>query len=205
GPPPGGAAAAAGWARPPAGSAAPAPPHADERFDAIVLATHADTTLGILGSAAHPRERELLGAFRFQRNVAVLHRDGTFLPRRRAARASWNYQADRLRQPGAVSLTYWMNRLQNLDTDRPVLVTLNPAREPRDVVATIPYEHPQYDRAAVDAQAAIRGIQGERRTWFAGAWLAHGFHEDGLRSGLEAAAALGAPAPWWPDRAPVAA
>ena len=179
--------------------------HGDERFDAVVFATHADTALEILGAGAEPHEREVLGAFRFQRNLAVLHRDGSFLPRRRAARASWNYLADRLRQPGEVSLTYWMNRLQNLDTVHPVLVTLNPAREPRDVVAAIPYEHPQYDRAAVDAQARIAEIQGARRTWFAGAWLGHGFHEDGLRSGLEVAAALGAAAPWWRGRTVVTA
>lgn len=179
--------------------------HPDERFDAVVFATHADTTLAILGDGAEPRERELLGAFRFQRNLAVLHRDGSFLPRRAAVRASWNYLADRLRQPGDVSLTYWMNRLQNLDTERPVLVTLNPGREPRDVVAAIPYEHPQYDRAAIDAQAGMGAIQGNRRTWFAGAWLGYGFHEDGLRSGLEAAAALGAPAPWRNAPATVAA
>ena len=171
--------------------------HADERFDQVVFATHADTTLAILGADADAREREILGAFRFQTNQAVLHRDASFLPRRRAARASWNYQADRLRQPGKVSLTYWMNNLQNLETDAPVLVTLNPGREPRGVVASIAYDHPQYDRAAIDAQARVPEIQGNRRTWFAGAWLGYGFHEDGLRSGLEVAAALGATAPWW--------
>lgn len=173
--------------------------HADERFDRVVFATHADTTLSILGPDADALEREILGAFRFQRNIAVLHRDGSFLPRRRAVRSSWNYIADSIRQPGEVSLTYWMNRLQNLVTEDPVLVTLNPGREPRRVVDTIEYEHPQYDRASVDAQGRMGELQGRRGSWFAGAWLGHGFHEDGLRSGLEVAGALGAPAPWWSE------
>ncbi|MFM8944919.1 MAG: NAD(P)/FAD-dependent oxidoreductase [Actinomycetota bacterium] len=169
---------------------------ADERFDHVVLATHADHALAILGPDATAAEREVLGAFRFQRNVAVLHRDDSFLPRRRRARASWNYLAERLRQPGAVSLTYWMNRLQGLETEEPVLVTLNPSRPPSGWSRSFTYEHPQYDAAAIAAQERIGEVQGARRTWFAGAWLGHGFHEDGLRSGLAVAAALGSPAPW---------
>lgn len=175
--------------------------HPDERVDHVVLATHADSALGILGADATGPEREVLGAFRFQSNEAVLHRDGSFLPRRARARASWNYHADRLRQPGEVSLTYWMNRLQGLATREPVLVTLNPGRPPAGWTRTFRYEHPQYDARAVEAQGRIGEVQGERRTWFAGAWLGHGFHEDGLRSGLGVAAALGSPAPWWDPRA----
>ncbi|MFM7718185.1 MAG: NAD(P)/FAD-dependent oxidoreductase [Actinomycetota bacterium] len=168
----------------------------DERFEHVVLATHADHALAILGADATSEERAVLGAFRFQRNVAVLHRDASFLPRRPSARASWNYLAERLRQPGAVSLTYWMNRLQGLETAEPVLVTLNPARAPAGWSRSFVYEHPQYDAGTVAAQERMSEVQGRRRTWFAGAWLGHGFHEDGLRSGLAVAAALGAPAPW---------
>jgi predicted NAD/FAD-binding protein len=98
-----------------------------------------------------------------------------------------------------------MNRLQNLRTRRPVFVTLNPIREPRGEVQRFSYSHPQFDRAAVDAQARLPMIQGLRHTWFAGAWCGHGFHEDGLRSGLSVAEALGAPAPWIGSPVPVGA
>ena len=170
-----------------------------ERFDEVVFATHADTTLQILGADATAEERAILGAFRFQMNRAVLHRDASLMPRRRRVWSSWNYLADGRGVPDRtkpVSLSYWMNRLQNLDTTEPVIVTLNPIREPREIVGEYAYAHPQFDRAALDAQGAIGQIQGRRRAWFAGAWLGYGFHEDGLRSGLEVAEALGAPAPW---------
>jgi predicted NAD/FAD-binding protein len=168
-----------------------------ERFDHVVLATHADTSLAVLGADASAEERRLLGAFGYQRNVAVLHRDAALMPRRRRAWSSWNYLA-RTSPAGAqgVSLTYWMNLLQNLDTERPVFVTLNPIVEPRDQVASFVYHHPQYDRASVDAQAALPSVQGAQRTWFCGSYCGYGFHEDGLRAGLEVAASLGSPAPW---------
>jgi predicted NAD/FAD-binding protein len=171
-----------------------------DRFDDAVFATHADTTLQILGQAATPEEQRVLSAFTYQRNVAVLHQDAALMPRRRRVWSSWNYLADE--GPGRdrehVSLSYWMNSLQNLETARPAIVTLNPAREPRHVVSEHVYHHPQYDGRAVDAQAAIPTLQGVRHTWFAGSYCGHGFHEDALHSGLEVAAALGAPAPWWP-------
>ena len=179
-----------------------------ERYDHVVLATHADTSLSILGDDASEDERRLLAAFGYTENRAVLHRDAALMPVRRRAWSSWNYLADG--GPGeasrAVSLTYWMNRLQNLETERPVLVTLNPLREPRDVIAEYTYHHPAFDRAAVDAQRELPSIQGADRTWFAGSYCGHGFHEDGLRAGLEVAASLGAPAPWWDGpRRPAAA
>jgi predicted NAD/FAD-binding protein len=168
-------------------------------FDHAVFASHADTTLRILGEDATVEERRLLGAFRFQDNVAVLHRDPRFMPRRRRAWSAWNYLAEGRTgddMAGSVSLSYWMNRLQNLQTEQPVIVTLNPAHTPRDVAGSFTYAHPRYDRATVDAQAELPRIQGVTRTWFAGAWTGYGFHEDGLRSGLAVAAALGARAPW---------
>ncbi|HET7235839.1 MAG TPA: FAD-dependent oxidoreductase [Actinomycetota bacterium] len=170
-----------------------------DRFDEVVFATHPDTTLRILGPEATLRERHVLGSVRYQDNEAVLHRDAALMPRRRAVWSSWNYLADGRGEPDRtkpVSLTYWMNRLQNLPTERPVFVTLNPIREPRGEVQRFRYAHPQFDRAAIDAQRSLPAIQGTRRTWFAGAWCGHGFHEDGLRAGLDVAAALGAPAPW---------
>ena len=175
---------------------------AGERFDHVVMATHADTTLQLLGADASADERSVLSTFRYQENRAVLHRDPSLMPVRRRAWSSWNYLAQGRRTPDAerrVSLTYWMNRLQNLRTDRPVLVTLNPTHEPRDAVAETVYHHPQYDGDAVEAQRRIPALQGVDRTWFAGSYTGFGFHEDGLRSGLRVAAALGSPAPWWRD------
>ena len=174
-------------------------------FDHVVLACHADQALGLLADA-DDAERNLLGAFRFQSNRAVLHGDPRLMPRRRAVWASWNYLArdpDAARH-GAVAVTYWMNRLQNLDPAVPLFVTLNPPRDPRAelVHARVDYEHPVYDRAAIAAQAALPAIQGVRRTGFAGAWLGYGFHEDGLKSGIAVARALDATVPWPTDVAP---
>jgi len=177
-----------------------------DRFDQVVFATHADTTLSVLGAEALPEERALLGAFRFQGNEAVLHRDPSLMPRRQAVWSSWNYLAEGRGEPDRtkpVSLTYWMDRLQNLQTREPVFVTLNPIREPRGVSTTFRYAHPQFDRRAVDAQRSLAELQGRRRTWFAGAWCGYGFHEDGLRAGLEVASALGAPAPWGVEPRPM--
>lgn len=168
------------------------------RFDHVVLASHADSSLRILGADASAEEVEILGAFRYQENRAVLHHDPSLMPARRRLWSSWNY-LDHGGSGGRVSLTYWMNRLQNLRTRRPVLETLNPSREPADAVSEHAYRHPQFDRAAVDAQGRIETIQGVSRTWFCGSYCGYGFHEDGLRAGLEVAAALGSSAPWWKD------
>ncbi len=175
---------------------------AGEWFDHVVMATHADTTLQLLGPDASADERSVLSSFRYQENRAVLHRDASLMPVRRRAWSSWNYLALGPRTPDddrRVSLTYWMNRLQNLRTERPVLVTLNPIHEPRDATAETVYHHPQYDGDAVEAQRRIPALQGVDRTWFAGSYTGFGFHEDALRSGLKVAAALGSPAPWWRD------
>jgi predicted NAD/FAD-binding protein len=177
-----------------------------DRFDEVVFATHPDVTLEILGAGAAPGERRVLGAFRYRTNEAVLHHDPAMMPRRRAAWSSWNYLAETRGMTDRfepVSLTYWMNSLQNLRTRRPVFVTLNPLREPLGELRRFAYAHPQFDRDAVDAQRQLFTIQGARRTWFAGAWCGHGFHEDGLRSGLDVAAALGAPAPWQAEPSPL--
>ena len=172
-----------------------------DRFDQVVFATHADISLKILNQDATEQERALLGGFRFQDNVAVLHRDPALMPRSKRVWSAWNYLSDspsgREPLPGEpVSVTYWMNRLQNLETARPVFVSVNPLRQPRGGSTTFHYAHPLFDRDAIDAQGVLPQLQGKNRTWFAGAWSGYGFHEDGLRSGLEVAAALGAPAPW---------
>jgi uncharacterized protein len=121
------------------------------------------------------------------------------MPRRRSAWASWNYLERRRGDTNEISLTYWMNRLQPLPVETPVLVTLNPQTEidPERILRTDQYDHPVFDRAAIDAQSAIGAIQGRGGLWYCGAWLGSGFHEDGLQSGLLVAEALGAPARAW--------
>ena len=169
-----------------------------DRFDRIVLAGHSDQTLALLDDASED-ERSILSAIGYRPNRVVLHRDPSFMPKRRGAWAAWNYHRGSAQGDEAnVSLTYWMNRLQGIDERFPLFVSLNPAREPATgtVFGEWTYEHPQFDAAAIAAQKRLPTIQGKRDTWFAGAWTGYGFHEDGLRSGLEAARALGAAAPW---------
>lgn len=171
----------------------------ETRFDQLVLATHADQALAILGRDASARERAVLGAFRYQANPAVVHCDPRLMPRRRALWASWNYLSAPDEAGGrALCVSYWMNRLQNLSTPRPIFVTLNPIAEPapETVFLRTSYAHPQFDHAALRAQRALPELQGVNRTWFGGSYCGYGFHEDGLEAGLGIADALGAPAPW---------
>lgn len=146
-------------------------------------------------SLAFQRQRSALGPMRTGKNIAYLHRDAAFMPRRRAAWASWNY----LRGRGdGLCVTYWMNRLQGIDPACPLFVTLNPAvaPDPAKTFAVIPYAHPLFDAPALAAQREIEALQGLDGLFFAGAWLGFGFHEDGLKAGLAAARALGGRAPW---------
>ncbi|MFT7475319.1 MAG: putative NAD/FAD-binding protein [Verrucomicrobiales bacterium] len=167
-----------------------------ETFDHVVLATHSDQSLRMLGNEATPGERRVLGAIRYESNVAVLHRDPALMPTQRRLWSSWNSLADPVGHHDRTSLTYWMNRLQNIEGDD-LFVTLNPKREPRgDLCQTFEYAHPQFDTAAIAAQHELAVIQGRRRIWFAGAWCGYGFHEDGLQSGLNVANALGSVADW---------
>ena len=177
-----------------------------ESYDHVILATHGDQALRILGEDATQRERTLLGAIRYEPNEAVLHSDPALMPRSRSVWASWNAMGrseDRLERPASV--TYWMNRLQGLETDRELFVSLNPQTEPdpSTVHAAFQYAHPQFDLSTVTAQKDIAAIQGINNTWFAGAYLGFGFHEDGLQSGLNVAAALGSAAPWHGSFTPV--
>jgi predicted NAD/FAD-binding protein len=167
-------------------------------YDHVVMAAHADQSLALLEDA-DGEERRLLGAFSYQENRAVLHSDAALMPRRRAAWASWNYLAEHgTHDETRLSVSYWMNRLQNLPGDQPYFVTLNPMREPdpASVHASFVYHHPMFDRDAMAAQGALAGLQGRRNSWFCGSYFGYGFHEDGLASGLAVAAALGVPAPW---------
>jgi uncharacterized protein len=166
-----------------------------ERFDAIVLATHAPQALAALGSGATREERALLGAMRTQSNHAVLHTDASLMPTRRTAWAAWNYEREGLEGAHAqnrVCLHYWINKLQPLPFSTDVFVSLNPCRPPKPstVIDTFDYAHPVFDLEALAAQRRLPMIQGLQRTWFAGAWCGHGFHEDGFRAGQRAAAGV---------------
>lgn len=170
-----------------------------ERFDQVVLACHSDQSLAILGQAASGEERELLGAIRYQPNRAVLHSDAALLPRDPALWSAWNYAS----RKGAVndhpvSVCYLINRLQPLPFKTPVMVSLNPQREPAadKVIAQFDYAHPLFDAPALAAQRRLAEISGQRGIWFCGAWNGYGFHEDGLKSALRVANALGCRAPW---------
>lgn len=175
-----------------------------EVFDEVVLATHGDQARRLLVDA-DDEEQAVLNAFTTQPNQAILHRDARLMPKRRRTWAAWNYAANGA-DPASrqVAVTYWMNRLQPLDTTRPVFVSLNPLFEPdpETVFACISYAHPVFDANAIAAQRALPGIQGRRRVWFCGAWTAWGFHEDGLRSGVAVARALGVEPPWSTNVAP---
>ena len=162
----------------------------ERRFDRVIIATHADSALGLLADPTAD-ERAALGAIRYSVNRTVLHTDRTFLPSRPAAHASWNYVADR--DTARVNVTYSMTRLQGLPTTRdgaPYLVTLNPRREPRGVLHEVEFSHPQFDHAALVARNQLAKLAGTLHTYYAGAHFGFGFHEDGLRSGHDAAVQL---------------
>ena len=161
-------------------------------FDDVVIATHADQALRMLGDA-DDAERRILGAFRYTQNEAVLHSDTSLMPKRRAAWSSWNYLAGGPGDPGQPSVTYWMNKLQPLGAAPPTFVTLNPCRPPREetVIRTETYQHPVFDLATERAQQDLWALQGVRNTWFCGAYFGSGFHEDGLQAGLAVAEDLG--------------
>ena len=167
--------------------------HGTELFDEVVLACHSDQSLALLADATLA-EREVLGAIRYHRNRAVLHTDTSVLPQRPLAWAAWNYEraADGPREQAAVCLHYLINRLQPLPFEQPVIVSLNPVREPRadSVHGEFDYAHPVFDSAAIAAQQRVPELQGQGHTWFCGAWTRYGFHEDGLMSGLAVADGL---------------
>jgi uncharacterized protein len=177
-----------------------------ETFDHVVLATHSDQALAILGDDATERERTLLEAITYEPNEAILHSDPDLMPRNRRLWSSWNAMTvTEDRRSRAASVTYWMNRLQSLRSAPPLFVSLNPLVEPRpDLVhGRYSYAHPQFDARAMAAQRRLAEVQGRANTWFAGAYLGYGFHEDGLQAGLAVAAALGSPAPWHGELTPV--
>jgi predicted NAD/FAD-binding protein len=161
--------------------------------DSVVIATHADEALALLADPT-PDEKRVLGSFEYSQNETVLHRDGSVLPDAEAARASWNYRMNSCSERNDVTaVTYWMNRLQGIESERPFLVSLNATDriDPDTTHATMQYAHPLYTPASVAAQSDLPSLFTDT-TVFAGAYHGWGFHEDGCRSGVDAAAALGA-------------
>ncbi|MEY4470882.1 MAG: hypothetical protein RIT20_1223 [Pseudomonadota bacterium] len=164
-----------------------------ERFDQVVIATHTDQALRLLREPS-AEERSLLGAIRYQDNHAVLHTDARVLPSNSKTWAAWNYEraANSERESARVCLHYLLNRLQRIPFQQSVVVSLNPVQaiDPATIVGEYAYAHPVFDLAAIEAQKRLPLIQGQQRTWFAGAWTGYGFHEDGLKSGLNVGRAL---------------
>ena len=164
-----------------------------ERFDQVVIATHTDQALGLLREASG-EERSVLGAIRYQDNRAVLHTDASVLPANPKTWAAWNYEraASSERESSRVCLHYLLNRLQRIPFEQPVVVSLNPLKaiDPATIVGEYDYAHPVFDLAAIEAQKRLPLLQGQQHTWFAGAWTGYGFHEDGLKSGLQVGRAL---------------
>jgi len=163
------------------------------QFDKVILASHSDQALSLLATPT-PNMQATLGAIRYQSNIAVLHTDSSVLPQRRAAWAAWNYEraATPSQEGRQVCLHYLLNRLQPLPWTQPVLVSLNPVRAlAKDkVIGSYNYAHPVFDLGAVEAQKRMAALQGQGHCYFAGAWMGYGFHEDGLKAGVAAAAKL---------------
>ena len=164
-----------------------------EHFDEVVFATHSDVTLGMLADAA-PRERAALSKIRYQPNEVVLHADPALMPKRRKVWSSWVYAEDRNAPSDVIDLTYWMNSLQPIPADDPLFVTLNSRRPIREELIhdQLTMHHPVFDAGALAAQEEIRAFNGDNATWFCGAWMRNGFHEDGIASAADVADAIAA-------------
>ena len=170
-----------------------------ERYDEVVLACHSDQAFAILGDQATLSERSVLAAVAYQPNRALLHTDASLLPERRTLWSAWNYAAGAATGGNTpVAVSYLLNMLQPLPVRTPVIVSLNPFREPAadKVIAEFDYAHPVFDQSAIAAQRRLPAIQGRDRVWFCGAWGRYGFHEDGLRSALAVVSGMGVAVPW---------
>lgn len=170
----------------------------DVYFDKVIMSAHADESLALLSDASEDESR-ILSKFGFQPNRVLLHSDADLMPARRASWGAWNYMTEH--KNGGLCLTYWMNRLQNIDESTPLYVTMNPTEMPKAELlhATLSYDHPIFDGPAIEAQAMLPDIQGQNGLYFIGAWTRYGFHEDGLRSAVAVAKSLGVTIPWASD------
>ncbi len=167
--------------------------HGSERFDQVILATHADQSLAMLAEPT-AQERATLSAIRYHPNRAVLHTDTSVMPQKKLAWAAWNYEraAHSNTESARVCLHYWLNLLQPLPFTQNVIVSLNPLHEidPAHILGEYDYAHPVFDLAAIQAQTQMPELQGQHHTWFAGAWMGYGFHEDGFKAGRNVAHSL---------------
>ncbi len=168
-----------------------------EQFDRIVFACHSDQTLKMLEDPSAD-ETALLGAIKYQNNRAVLHADPAVMPKRKACWASWTYSTAKQNVSDPVGITYWMNTLQPIPEDDLLLGSLNPSVNIKDelIYEESNFMHPVFDRAALDAQTKLKALQGQRNTWFCGAYLRNGFHEDGYSSGVDVAQDMGMIPEW---------
>ncbi|MCR9108449.1 FAD-dependent oxidoreductase [Marivita sp. XM-24bin2] len=162
-----------------------------ERFDEVVFATHSDDTLRLLSDAT-PVEKRALGAIKYQPNRVVLHADASIMPKKRICWSSWNYTESAAKELNTIDLTYWMNSLQPIPENDPHFVTLNTTRPIREelIYDECTLRHPVYDLAALAAQDTVRDMNGTNRTWFCGAWMKNGFHEDGIGSAVDVVDAI---------------
>jgi uncharacterized protein len=162
-----------------------------EMFDDVIFATHSDIALSLLSDAS-PEETRALSAVRYQPNEAVLHADANLMPKRRSCWASWVYCEPAGPKPDRIDLTYWMNSLQPIPQDDPLFVTLNTTQPIREELIhdTVTFHHPVFDLPALAAQDTIRAMNGSRNTWFCGAWMRNGFHEDGFQSAVDVVDAM---------------
>ncbi len=169
-----------------------------QAYDQVIFACHSDQVLHLLHNPTHD-EQHIIGQIDYQPNTIIVHSDINFMPKRRKAWSSWVYLSEeKEHHHNSVSLSYWMNNLQPLNTDTPIIVTLNPHKKPdADLIYDeYTFEHPVFDEAAIMAQDQLDHIQGKDRLWFCGAWQGYGFHEDGLSSAVQVAQQLDAELPW---------
>ena len=168
-----------------------------QQFDDVVFACHSDQALAMMVDPSK-EETDLLGAIKYQPNQAVLHADPSVMPKRKRVWSSWNYVADETPLAEPVGVTYWMNKLQSIPEEDPIFQSLNPNRPIKEelIYDQKEFMHPVFDKAAMDAQTKIKALQGTRNTWFCGAYLRNGFHEDGYASGVEMAEKFGKQAVW---------
>lgn len=167
-------------------------------FDKVVFACHSNEVLELLDNP-NQNEKELISAIKYQSNSVILHTDNAIMPKRKTAWSSWNYlSAETKDQRNVVSLSYWMNNLQPLNTDTDYFVTVNPDQKPdqKKIINEHVFEHPVFDKKAIQAQQQIDKIQGVNNTYFCGAYLRYGFHEDGILSAVNVASKLGVDTPW---------
>ncbi|MGL5008415.1 MAG: cyclopropane-fatty-acyl-phospholipid synthase, partial [Paracoccaceae bacterium] len=162
-----------------------------EMFDEVIFATHSDTALHLLEDPS-PAEKSALAAVRYQPNEAVLHSDPRLMPKRKSCWASWVYCEPAGPKPDRIDLTYWMNSLQPIPQDDPLFVTLNTTQpiDEKRIHDVNTFHHPVFDLPALAAQETIRAMNGTRNTWFCGAWMRNGFHEDGFQSAVDVTDAL---------------